>query len=69
MTHIETIRALTEEADKVRAVASTLRSRARVNRDAAANQERDADKLDLRALAYEDSIDALQRLSVGEASA
>lgn len=69
MTHIETIRALTDNADTERQAASSARSRAREARDTAAGHEKFADAADLRAIAYEESIDALQALSTSEATA
>ena len=69
MTHIEAIRTLTQNADASRQRAVAFRSKAREQRNAAAECEAAADKLDLEALAYEDSIDALQRLSTVEATA
>lgn len=69
MTHLESIRTLTDEADSSRKRAETHRSRAREARAAASDHEREADAFDLEALAYEESIDALQRLSTVEATA
>lgn len=69
MTHIETIRALTAKADQQRGLASLSRTAASSSRSEANEHEKAADAADLRAMAYEDSIDALQRLSTAEATA
>lgn len=69
MTHIETIRVLTQRADADRQTASGYRTDAKVARDEAMAHEKAADEFDLRAMAYEESIDALQALSTMEATA
>lgn len=69
MTHLESIQSLTKQADAQREIASGHRVSARQHRDSAANAEKLADAADLRATAYEESIDALQALSTMEATA